>query len=123
MSRPVVSLPAPAITAVYELRQMAPTLAADAERQGALLVCRGELEQGEGVRQRLFDARNQSHWPRLIITDANRADDQVQSGREESGDSVRTLLASRLRFLYIGQRARAESVVQQRFVSGPRRGR
>jgi hypothetical protein len=90
-----------AITAVYELRQMAPALAVRAERCGALLNCVCELEQGEGLRQRLFDNRGSSYWPRLMITDADPSED-------------RGGLADTLRFLYVGQRARAESVVQQR---------
>jgi hypothetical protein len=133
-----------AITAVYELRQMAGRLALTAERQGAQLVVREELEQGEGVRERLFDNRSQSYWPRLSVTDADRSDDlcppecfeprcpaecyddpceckEQADGKGEAGGpngpprpGARTRLADRLRFLYIGQRARAESVAQQR---------
>jgi len=99
-----------AITAVYALRQMAPVLTALAERQGTLLVCNNELEQGEGVRQRLFDGRNRSYWPRLMVTGIARSQDAVGRQEDEAGPHI----ADRLRFLYIGQRARAESVVQQR---------
>ena len=28
------------------------------------------------MRQRLFDSRNPSYWPRLIVTDADRRDDE-----------------------------------------------
>ena len=97
-----------AITAVYALRSMAPTLSAYAAEQGTLLVCRDTLEQGEGVRQRLFDSRNASYWPRLMVTDADRS---VDAGDERPTGAR---IADRLRFLYIGQRARAETVVQQR---------
>ncbi|MET0963127.1 MAG: CHAT domain-containing protein [Noviherbaspirillum sp.] len=97
-----------AITAVYALRNMAATLSAYAAEQGAQLVCRDALEQGEGVRQRLFDSRNASYWPRLMVTDADRSAD---AGNQR--DTV-PHIAERLRFLYIGQRARAETVVQQR---------
>lgn len=129
-----------AITAVYALRQMADKLALQAEQQGTLLVCHGELEQGDGLRQRLFDSRNQSYWPRLIVTDADRRDDQCPpecyddpfdyhdeghseggakdgsegGGQGEGGRGPRTALADRLRFVYVGQRARAESLMQQR---------
>ncbi|SMP65865.1 CHAT domain-containing protein [Noviherbaspirillum suwonense] len=97
-----------AITAVYALRDLAPTLAGYAADQGALLVCRDALEQGDGVRQRLFDSRAGSYWPRLMVTDAARSGDVGHERR--TGPQI----ADRLRFLYIGQRARAEAVVQQR---------
>ena len=111
-----------AITAVYALRQLTTQLAAKAERQGTTLVAHGELVRGDGARQRLFDDRNSSYWPRLIITDADRPefdcmpdsglDRRGQTGNRTERDAV--LVADRLRFLYVGQRARAESVMQQR---------
>lgn len=116
-----------AITAVYALRYLAPRLSAKAELQGTTLVCRSELEQGEGVRQRLFDSHGSSYWPRLMVTDADRGEGQcppgcyepVRGGRGNLGNqapepATTTPVADRLRFLYVGQRARAESVVQQR---------
>jgi hypothetical protein len=114
-----------AITAVYALRQMPDKLGALARRHGAMLACRPELEQGEGLRQRLFDSRDQSYWPRLIVTDADRNDDEcppecfdtpgANTGEGKPAERDRhAAIADRLRFLYVGQRARAESVVQQR---------
>lgn len=121
-----------AITAVYALRQMPEKLAGVAQRMNAMLVCRPDLEQGEGMRQRLFDGGGQSYWPRLMITDADRGDDgaalapsstvapptaddaTAPAARLRIERRGRTALAERLRFLYVGQRARAESVVQQR---------
>jgi hypothetical protein len=103
-----------AITAVYALRQMTPALAAQAEHHGTLLVCNNALEQGEGVRQRLFDGRNQSYWPRLMITGIVRAAGTAERHADRKEDNAEPQIADRLRFLYIGQRARAESVVQQR---------
>ncbi len=109
-----------AITAVYELRKLAVALGTQAEQQGTLLMCRNELEQGEGVRQRLFDNRDQGYWPRMMITDArcNRRTPLLSSDTDDkmvSNDgSARTMVADTLRFLYVGQRARAESIVQQR---------
>jgi hypothetical protein len=97
-----------AITAVYALRGMAATLTAYAADQGALLVCHDALEQGDGVRQRLFDGRASSYWPRLMVTDAARSGDVGHERR--TGPQT----ADRMRFLYIGQRARAEAVIQQR---------
>jgi tetratricopeptide (TPR) repeat protein len=109
-----------AITAVYALRQLSGRLGALAQRQRSMLVCKAELTQGEGVRQRLFDRSNLSYWPRLIVTDADRRDDD--NAAEYGSDAAikaalekpRTAIADRLRFLYVGQRARAESVVHQR---------
>lgn len=115
-----------AITAVYALRQLSERLAAQAEKQGATLVARGELVRGEGARQRLFDNSSSSYWPRLIITDADRSDEEcppscydtrpapANAASGAPGARPVALYADRLRFLYVGQRARAESVMQQR---------
>ncbi len=117
-----------AISAVYALRQIPDKLGDVAARMGTLLVCNPELQQGEGMRQRLFDGGGQSYWPRLLVTDADR-DDGVATNATADVDAdakppvaqtaalahaPRTGIATRLRFLYVGQRARAESVVQQR---------
>jgi hypothetical protein len=110
-----------AISAVYALRQLGTQLALQAEKQGTMLVFRGELVQGEGMRQRLFDDRNSAYWPRLVITDADRSEDTVAAERRSvARDAANTAgsgaapIADRLRFLYVGQRARAESVALQR---------
>jgi pimeloyl-ACP methyl ester carboxylesterase len=122
-----------AITAVYALRQLEQRLVERATAQDTTLVIRRELEQGKGMRQRLFDDRNSSYWPRLIVTDADRDDarhspegDEREPARDEGAavngsgspraksSSPGTGVANRLRFLYVGQRARAESVIQQR---------
>jgi len=107
-----------AISAAYALRHLTPRLSAQASKQGTLLICRSELDQGEGVRQRLFDSRSSSYWPRLIVTDADRTEETCPPDCTPSGAMVQacppTVIADRLRFLYVGQRARAESVVQQR---------
>lgn len=124
-----------AITAVYALRQLPQRIAGEAQKLSTTIVVRGELEQGEGMRQRLFDSRAGSYWPRLMITDAQRNDDDCSPEAPAAsatrlapatapGTAAGTTpvapaagaapIASRLRFLYVGQRARAESVVQQR---------
>lgn len=98
-----------AISATYALRQLSAPLSAQAERQGTALLCRPELAQGEGWRSRLFDAGSASYWPRLIIADADRnADAPAAEG------TAAAPLAQRLRYTYVGQRARAESVALQR---------
>lgn len=110
-----------AITAVYALRQLPQRIAGEAQKLSTTIVVRSELQQGEGMRPRLFDSRSSSYWPRLMITDAQRSDDNCAPDGAIAGSANAVLpaqglapIASRLRFLYVGQRARAESVVQQR---------
>lgn len=116
-----------AIAAVYALRQLPDKLGDAPRRMGTLLEYDAELRQGEGMRQRLFDAGGQSYWPRLLVTDADRddagaaevppaapAEPTVAPDTARRASAPRTGVATRLRFLYVGQRARAESVIQQR---------
>ena len=101
-----------AITATYALRQLGARMAARAERHQTTLVIRSELEQGDGMRMRLFDDRGFNYWPRLIVSDADRDDEAAAAS--PAGSEGAAPIAQRIRFLYIGARARAESVVQQR---------
>jgi hypothetical protein len=82
-----------AITAVYALRELQPQLAAWAAQNNTELVCADELQSGEGVRPRLFDASGDGYWPRLIVSST---DDGT------------------LHYVYVGRRARAEAVHLQR---------
>jgi CHAT domain/Lecithin:cholesterol acyltransferase len=100
-----------AITAVYSLRRMESRLAALADQLQTQLVCNPALERGEGRRQRLFDAGAGSYWPRLIITAADGPEPQSAPAADAA---PATVLADTLKFLYIGQRARAESQLHQR---------
>ncbi len=100
-----------AISATYALRALSGPLAAQAEKQGTALICHNELQQGEGMRQRLFDDGNSSYWPRLIITDAERGEGAGSAAAAAAGAAP---LAEKLRFVFVGQRARAESVGLQR---------
>ena len=94
-----------AISAVYALREMPARLAGVALRTNTLLACRPELEHGEGWRQRMFDGGGQSYWPRLIVG---------EDPRDDEGGSATPARGTWLRYLYLGQRARAEAAVQQR---------
>jgi len=112
-----------AISAVHALRELSATLARQARLADITLNCQTRLVEGDGLRPRLADTRNASYWPRLIVTDARDDDpctrgtpvalrtDADQPARAEPG---RPRMADCLKFLYVGQRARAESVVQQR---------
>lgn len=107
-----------AITAVYALRQHArpdAVLSRLAASLGTTLLCRRTLQQRQGVRQRLYDSGAGAYWPRLMITDADA--DEARRDPAAAGAvpaSRRGAIATRLRYVYVGQRARAESVVQQR---------
>jgi len=104
-----------AITATYAAREIGQSLNAD-KRVSCRIVVDPLLHQGEGMRQRLFDGRGNSYWPRLMITDADRQDPDCAPALADTRlkPLPRTALAERLHYLYVGQRARAESVVQQR---------
>ncbi len=109
-----------AISAAYALARVGEKLAPLAAQHGTQLVCRAELEQNRSVRRRLYDGQRQAYWPRLLITDAESRDDDA-ADRRRMVDAATTApgravmaLGERLRFLYVGQRARAESVMQQR---------
>ena len=65
-----------AITAAYALRQASDALSMQADKAGTLLVCRSEIQRDDSARQRLFDDRSMSYWPRLVVTDADRSDDR-----------------------------------------------
>ena len=117
-----------AITAVYALRGLKQQLGERAAAQRTSLVVQPELVRGKGLRQRLYDNRSTGYWPRLIVTDAERRDancppecydlppDATAAAAAGAAwtPAPRTRLADSLRFLYVGQRARAESVVHQR---------
>jgi hypothetical protein len=109
-----------AISAVHALRGLAGTLATQARQADIALTCQTRLVEGDGLRPRLADTRNASYWPRLIVTDARTQTACVDGTRTNAADMSPAAregsprMADCLKFLYVGQRARAESVVQQR---------
>ena len=131
-----------AISAMRFLREFAHKSNTEANSLGVRLDVPEELAQDRGARQRLDDSRAVGYWPRMMITDADRNDDeravvlaQVPAARDFSGQpsdgknaeadsdtvvnqppSLRLPLApgKRIRFVHVGQRARAETIVQQR---------
>lgn len=111
-----------AITAAYALAEHENSLADHARTLDTRLHCTPDLQRGSGARPRLFDggAAGGNYWPRLLISDASRAcdeageDDLTAASGERPPSTRRAPVATRLRFLHVGQRARAEAVVQQR---------
>jgi len=86
-----------AITATYAARQIAQTMNAD-KRIACRIAVDPLMHQGEGMRQRLFDGRGGSYWPRLMITDADRHESECAPGTDGKlqGPPARTALAERL---------------------------
>jgi tetratricopeptide (TPR) repeat protein len=111
-----------AITAVYVLTEHAASLADHARALDTRLDCTPDLQRGSGARPRLFDggAAGGNYWPRLLISDASHGCDEAGEDDRTAASGVappptrRAPIATRLRFLHVGQRARAEAVVQQR---------
>jgi CHAT domain-containing protein/pimeloyl-ACP methyl ester carboxylesterase len=133
-----------AISAAYALQRVAKTLNAD-PALGCRIEAEAQLREGEGMRMRLDDEHAESYWPRIVVTDADRREDECppecyEDPCEDEGinkgdqpkpdDPALNLLpvpsrrlpawmkrnkayAERLRFMYLGQRARAETTVQQ----------
>ena len=121
-----------AISAMRALADYATKTNLDVNQLGVRLEVPEEIDQGAGIRQRLDDSRAVPHWPRMIITNADdNSDDAAHSSaempagenRQVSADNIvprfrssprGTAIAERLRYVHVGQRARAETVVQQR---------
>ncbi|MEI7968817.1 MAG: CHAT domain-containing protein [Betaproteobacteria bacterium] len=96
-----------AIAATRALQRVAVRLNAEAARHGVRVEAQTYLTQREGWRYRLDAPESNGYWPRLIVTDA-------QPGEAAGGQPGSARVAQRLRFLYLAQRARAESVENQR---------
>ena len=104
-----------AISAGYALREACRRLAPLAAQQGTLLSFHEEIDQNDSVRPRLYADMRQSYWPRLMITEAERdAPPAADLPARADDGAARTAIGEKLRFLYVGQRARAESVSLQR---------
>jgi CHAT domain-containing protein/pimeloyl-ACP methyl ester carboxylesterase len=111
-----------AISAMRALTALATRINSDIDQPGVRLEVSQELERGLGIRQRLDDGRAVAHWPRMIISKADGAGDlgaedpRNTSPRDGNGEMSpqSSAIAERLRFVHVGQRARAETIVQQR---------
>ncbi len=108
-----------AISTAYALTREAAALNAD-PRTGCRIDAAPELIATDSMRQRLSDSRSGSYWPRLHITDAELRDEAPTLPDPHALDAAFSLqlpvlpLAQKLKFLYVGQRARAETVIRQR---------
>lgn len=113
-----------AITAAYAVHRLDKRLGAEAAALGVQLGCAGEMVRHDSARARLFDGASASYWPRLLVVDAKTRDEDDSPPEPAIRQNAAALPAApapgqpaypeRLRFVYIGQRARAETVVQQR---------
>ncbi|WP_270068903.1 DUF7379 domain-containing protein [Thauera sp. WB-2] len=98
-----------AISAAHAVSVLDKSLAAELERLGARLDLSEPLRHGEGVRQRLSVTPFGDYWPRLAVTDA---DGETAALIDAPTPLIRH--ARRFRFTFMGEKARAEVVVQAR---------
>ncbi|WP_332673258.1 CHAT domain-containing protein, partial [Aromatoleum sp.] len=114
-----------AITAARAVRELPERIAGDLRRLEARIEAAEELREGEGARPRLTVFARFGYWPRLIVTDADRLDDALDPAPDDAGLRPSPLpggalqppsrpVAARLKYVFLSERARAESVVQQR---------
>lgn len=130
------------IAAMHALQQIAASWRSDSAGLDVRLEVPQTLAEGPGIRPRLDDNRMMAYWPRLMITDADRDENECppecfeskcppecfqdpceckdgethgQAGAKQPAWLRRsTALAERIKFVHVGQRARADTVVQQR---------
>ncbi|CAI08987.1 hypothetical protein ebA5037 [Aromatoleum aromaticum EbN1] len=112
-----------AISAARAVRELPERIAADLRRLEARVEPAEELREGEGARPRLAVFARFGYWPRLMITDADRSDESPLDGEDDSARSPAlpgsalhppAPPATRLKYVFLSERARAETVVQQR---------
>ncbi len=133
-----------AITAARAVANLPVTMAKDLRRLNVRLEAERELRYGDGVRPRLSLSAGASYWPRLMISDADRGEEECPAscfdarvvstvppealsrlmklhGYQKaepdaawSSKPPRPRYAERLKFVFLSERARAEAVVQQR---------
>ena len=92
-----------AISAARALRRLAVQLRRDGDRPETRFEAAVELERGEGWCHRLDAGQLLDYWPRLVVRDGTVNADPSGGG-----------IATTLNYSFLGQRARAETNVQQR---------
>lgn len=117
-----------AATAARALVRVAEQINRDGARYGMRVEADRELRQGKGFSQRLDASQGVAYWPRLEVTDAEQreeclnekgGDRHQEASSPPEGDGPlaakpRRAFAERLRFAYLGQRARSETIQHQR---------
>ena len=117
-----------AISAAGAIPRAAERLEKEADGMGCHLEPSFTLIAGKGAKHRLEAISGASYWPRLTITDADPRDDirpsewiDIHSKQGVAAAPLlpthpqrRSELARKLRFMYLSQRARAETEVYQR---------
>ncbi|MCX5956199.1 MAG: CHAT domain-containing protein [Cyanobacteria bacterium] len=105
-----------AATAARALVRVAEQINRDGARYGMRVEADRELRQGKGFSQRLDASQGVAYWPRLEVTDADQREDCLSptEGAEPLAAKPRRAFAERLRFAYLGQRARSETTLHQR---------
>jgi CHAT domain-containing protein len=111
-----------AIATMHALTDLAARMSGAIDRMGMRLEVPQELHRGPGIRQRFNGSRAIAYWPRMIVTEAGPDRDDISGAfsgaRPRADDRIppqqRVAIAERLRFVHVGQRARAETIVQQR---------
>ena len=113
-----------AVSAARAVRELPERIAGDLRRLEARIDAAAELHEGEGARPRLSVFARFGYWPRLMVTDADRNDDAVPAADDDAGrpsplpggapQAPLRPIATRLRYVFLSERARAETVVQQR---------
>ena len=105
-----------AATAARALVRVAEQINRDGARYGMRVEADRELRQGKGFSQRLDASQGVAYWPRLEVTDADQREEFLSppEGAEPLAAKPRRAFAERLRFAYLGQRARSETIQHQR---------
>jgi len=104
-----------AITVARALPRVADLINRSSSATRLRIKAESELRRGKGFRHRLDASPSLSRWNRLIITDAEIDAQQGAGAAPDPGLSSPSpgRIANRLRYLYLGQRARAENLLQQ----------
>ena len=105
-----------AATAARAVVRVAEQINRDGARYGMRVEADRELRQGKGFSQRLDASPGVAYWPRLEVTDADQREEFLSppEGAEPLAAKPRRAFAERLRFAYLGQRARSETIQHQR---------
>jgi CHAT domain-containing protein len=103
-----------AISAMRAVRALPERMAGDLRRLEARIEAAEVLNEGEGVRPRLSVFARFGYWPRMLVTDADSAEDCPPDQAGKATPVAARPIATRLKYVFLSERARAESVVQQR---------